>query len=108
MSDKWSGAVVRNARAYWLPKLPVPCSRCKRPVIHDERKRAGGWHVGHVIDRWMGGPDDISNTWPEHDHCNMSAGGKVGAAMTNRAHEGRRELAKVTMIPERTRRIRGR
>lgn len=105
MSEKWAGTKVRKARAYWLPKLPVPCARCGRPVVHIEGKRAGGWNVGHVHDRWAGGPDDISNTWPEHARCNMSAGGKVGAAMTNARRE---ESAAVSMLPERSRRIRGR
>lgn len=107
MAGKWQGSDVRKARAHWAPALPVPCARCGKPVMNDPAKRAGGWHVGHVIDRWMGGPDDISNTWPEHDTCNMSAGGKVGAAMTNRSREVRNP-ASVSMIPEQTRRIRGR
>ena len=64
------------------------------------------WHVGHVVDRWMGGPDDISNTWPEHARCNMSAGGKIGAQITNTR---RAEVAtSSSMAPERDRRIRGR
>ena len=104
MADKWAGRKVQEARDYWMKRLPVPCAKCGRPVLHDPSKRAGGWNVGHQIDRWMGGPDELSNTWPEHAHCNMSAGGRVGAAMTNR----NRTPATVTMLPERTRRIRGR
>ena len=105
MSGTWSGDKVRKARAFWLPQLPVPCAKCGKPVTHDSTKRAGGWNVGHVHDRWAGGSDDIANTWPEHDRCNMSAGGKVGAAMTNRHKES---AAAVAMMPERSRRIRGR
>ena len=104
MAGNWAGRKVRDARAYWAKRLPVPCAKCGKPVLHEAGKRAGGWNVGHQIDRWMGGPDDLSNTWPEHAHCNMSAGGKVGAAMTNRNIKP----ATVTMLPESTRRIRGR
>lgn len=109
MSGKWEGRKVHKARAYWLPRLPVPCARCRRPVIHDPAKRFGGWHVGHVHDRWAGGSDDISNTWPEHDRCNLSAGGRVGAAITNtRRAESAPTSSTRAMAPERDRRIRGR
>lgn len=83
MTQRWAGSVVRAARAHWLPRLPLPCRRCGRPVVNDPSKRNGGWTVGHIEDRWTGGSDSITNTWPEHSGCNYSAGGKVGAAMTN-------------------------
>ena len=80
MSTRWSGNRVRQARAYWRPRLPVPCCRCGRPVYHDDRKPAGGWHVDHYpIPRSAGG----TTTWPAHDHCNTSDGGKAGARITN-------------------------
>lgn len=107
MSGKWAGRKVHSARAYWLPRLPVPCARCKRLVIHDPAKKFGGWHVGHQVDRWLDGPDDISNQWPEHDKCNLSAGGKVGAAITN-TRRAQITMPTSTMAPERDRRIRGR
>ncbi len=81
--SEWSGRRVTSARAYWRPRLPLPCRRCGRPVRHDTTKRYGGWHVGHIVDRAMGGSDSTTNQWPEHDGCNMSAGGKIGAAITN-------------------------
>lgn len=87
MSTRWAGSVVVKARAYWRPRLPVPCCRCGRPVHHDPRKRAGGWHVDHYpIPRSAGGTE----TWPAHDLCNTSDGGKVGAAITNSRRRPRR------------------
>lgn len=102
MSGAWAGRKVQRARAYWQARLPVPCRRCRRPVMPDQK-----WHVGHVIDRWAGGPDDISNTWPEHAGCNLSAGGKVGAAITN-TRKAEAVTVRRGMTPERDRRIRGR
>ncbi|MGN8245284.1 HNH endonuclease [Cellulomonas soli] len=78
MSAAWGGRKVTNARAYWRARLPLPCRRCGRPVYADSR-----WHVGHVQDRVLGGGDSVSNQWPEHERCNTSAGGKLGAAITN-------------------------
>ena len=43
------------------------------------------------------------NTWPEHTHCNTSAGGRLGAAITN----ARRRVTRPTMVAERDRGIRG-
>lgn len=87
MSTRWSGNRVRQARAYWRPRLPVPCCRCGRTVYHDDRKPAGGWHVDHYpIPRSAGGTE----TRPAHDLCNTSDGGKVGAAITNSRRRPRR------------------
>ena len=69
---------MRQARAYWRPRLPLPCRRCGRPVLASQR-----WHVGHIRDRYAGGSDATTNQWPEHATCNERAGGKVGAAITN-------------------------
>lgn len=76
----WSGTKVRRARAYWRPRLPLPCRRCGKPVLATPES---GWHVGHIIDRALGGTDHLSNQWPEHNGCNTSAGGKIGARITN-------------------------
>lgn len=83
MAGTWSGRKVTNARAYWRPRLPLPCWRCGRMVVHDPNKPHGGWTVGHLIDRALGGSDAISNTWPECSRCNFGAGGKAGARITN-------------------------
>ena len=98
----WSGRTVTDARAYWRPRLPLPCRRCGRPVVHDPTRRYGGWHVGHIIDRALGGSvTDRSNQWVEHDRCNMRAGGQLGAAITNARHQQPR------IDSERARGIRG-
>ena len=43
------------------------------------------WHAGHIQDRAQGGSDSRNNYAPEHATCNMSNGGKLGAAITNMA-----------------------
>lgn len=79
MSDKWGGSYTRSARARLLPLLPLPCAKCGFDVTADQR-----WHVGHQVDRALGGTNDPSNLWPEHGRCNESAGGKLGHAMRRR------------------------
>lgn len=84
-SGTWSGSKVRKARAYWRARLPVPCCRCGRPVTVAMR-----WQVDHwPISREQGGTE----TWPAHATCNLSAGGKRGAEITNarRAARGARD-----------------
>lgn len=100
MSGRWAGRKVATARAYWTPRLPLPCRRCGKPVTTTMR-----WHVGHILDRALGGTDDPANQWPEHEACNTSAGGKLGAAITNAR---RPPAAGQTMAPESDRRIRPR
>lgn len=56
------------------------------------------------MDRGMGGSvTDVSNQWPECAKCNYSAGGKVGAAITN----GRKPVVAERMASEKDRGIRG-
>ena len=89
MAGNWSGSAVRKSRANWAARLPVPCSRCGKPVMP-----GSAWHVDHwPIPREMGGTE----TWPAHALCNMSAGGKRGAEITN----GRREPVKTARLEER-------
>lgn len=97
----WSGRKVTTARAQWAPRLPLPCGKsCGRLVTADQP-----WTVGHIIDRALGGSEtDPANQWPEHPKCNYSAGGRIGAAITN----GRRQPVRpLSMPPERDRGIRG-
>jgi len=96
----WAGRVVTSARDYWRARLPLPCWRCGRPVVASPES---GWHVGHVVDRAMGGAHGIENQWPEHKHCNLSAGGRAGAAKTN----ARRPTVAARLDRERDRGIRG-
>lgn len=97
-SSRWAGRKVGKARAYWSRRLPLACRRCGRPVTPGQR-----WQVGHILDRALGGDDGIENQWPEHQRCNLSAGGRLGAAITN----SRRARAARSMPPERRRGIRG-
>lgn len=82
----WSGSVVRAARRYWEPRLPLPCWRCGVVLV-----RGGGWTVGHLVDRALGGSvTDVANQWPECARCNFSAGGRAGARKTNARRRVRR------------------
>ena len=74
----WGGQKVTAARAMWAKRLPLPCSKCKRPVTADQ-----AWHVDHVIPRSQGGPEGVENQWPAHARCNTRDGGKAGARITN-------------------------
>jgi hypothetical protein len=75
----------------------APCRRCGRPVT------LAAYDAGHIDDRYAGGADDPANAWPEHPRCNRSAGGKVGAAITN----AKRAPVVARMDNERSRGIRG-
>jgi hypothetical protein len=85
---KWSTQSPK-LRAIIKPQLPLPCRRCGRPV-DDSMK----WHVGHIHDLALD-PEQlvtIADVGPEHQRCSTSAGGKLGAAITNQ----RRGKAKPT------------
>lgn len=60
------------------PLLPLPCVNCGRPVLPEHR-----WQVGHRKDAALGGRPTFANTGPAHAKCNNSAGGKLGARITN-------------------------
>ena len=76
---KWGGHLSRKARAIVKAMLPGACWRCGTPLTVE-----GEWHAGHVEDRGTGGELlNPSNLAPECTPCNLSAGGKVGAAITN-------------------------
>lgn len=76
---QWGGSQTRKWRAHFTPLLPLPCARCGLPVFPDMR-----WHVGHQIDRALGGGNTSDNLWPEHGRCNESAGGRLGHKMRRR------------------------
>lgn len=93
MTAAWSGRVVTTARALWLPRLPLPCFRCGRPVLATQR-----WTVEHVVERALGGDvTDPGNQWVSHARCNYQAGGRLGARRTN----ARRAPVKTKRIEER-------
>lgn len=98
-AKRWAGTTVRKARTYWQSRLPLPCWRCGRVLTPGSR-----WTVGHIVDRALGGSHtDPANQWPECARCNYSAGGKLGAAITN----ARRPIAEERRDSERARGIRG-
>ena len=75
----WHGSTVRDARAYWATQLPLPCSKCKRPVVPGQR-----WQVDHLIPRALGGDlTDRANQWPAHGRCNERAGTALGMQIKN-------------------------
>lgn len=62
------------------------------------------WTVEHLLERAYGGSEtDVSNQWVAHYTCNSSAGGRIGAAITN----GRRATTVERMDSEHSRGIRG-
>lgn len=75
---RWGGRDSEKARAIVRRMLPGACWRCGRPLDVDDK-----WHAGHVQDRMDGGQDSPDNLAPECEPCNLSAGGKRGAAITN-------------------------
>jgi hypothetical protein len=71
------------------PLLPLRCVNCPHPVTEDMT-----WQVGHRLDAALGGTPTMENAGPSHTmcpwckkRCNQVAGGKLGAAMTNRAKQ---------------------
>jgi hypothetical protein len=91
-SKKWGGRESINARAYWKPLLPRPCCRCGRPVVPRPWLHADGWHPDHwPVSREDGG----TQTWPAHAECNLSAGGRRGAEITNSARKRRQGMSGV-------------
>lgn len=80
---KWGGRAVMKLRQALGNTLPAPCWRCGKTV-----QPGDSWHVGHIQDRSDGGQDDarlitLAEVAVECARCNLSAGGKRGAAVTN-------------------------
>lgn len=79
--SKWGGNDSRKARAVCRAMLPAACWRCGKQITRETPESE--WHAGHLEDRGQGGEDRPSNYAPECTGCNTSAGGKLGAAITN-------------------------
>lgn len=75
---RWGGNDSRQARAIVRPMLPAQCTRCPGIVTEDM-----DWHADHIQEHALGGESNASNYGPAHAKCNTSAGGKLGARMTN-------------------------
>jgi 5-methylcytosine-specific restriction endonuclease McrA len=75
----WSGRAVTTARQRWERLLPLPCSRCGRPVEADQP-----WQVDHLQALAVGGGLDGRNQWPAHSGCNARHGTRVRAQLAGR------------------------
>ena len=73
---KWDSRAAK-ARARIAASLPAPCVECGRPVIADMK-----WDVGHRVPLSLGG--NVLDYGPSHRGCNRKAGGRLGAAKTNK------------------------
>ena len=76
---KWGGRRSTEARAKCRAMLPHACRKCGGEILPTDPESS--WHAGNRDDRVAGGSDD--GIEPEHARCNTSAGGKIGAAITN-------------------------
>jgi hypothetical protein len=68
------GYTHQKLRAQWEPKVAtgnLTCPRCTKPILPGQP-----WQLGHTDDR-------TGYNGPEHARCNLSAGGRAGAAVTN-------------------------
>jgi hypothetical protein len=54
--------------------LPCPCWRCGRMISPGEP-----WHLGHVVDRALGGTDE--RLAPEHAGCSRRSGSALGVTI---------------------------
>ena len=88
---KWGGRKSTEARAKCRLMLPHACRKCGGMITAEDPESS--WHAGHREDRVAGGTED--GIEPEHARCNTSAGGKIGAAMTN-AQRTTKQAAHIT------------
>jgi hypothetical protein len=87
VAAKWGGRTATRARARCRAMLPWVCRKCGGEILPTDPESS--WHAGHREDRVAGGTED--GIEPEHAHCNTSAGGRIGAAMTN-AQRGKQPM----------------
>lgn len=81
VAAKWGGRASTKARARCRAMLPWACRKCGGEILPTDPESS--WHAGHREGnehRDGGNEDGIE---PEHARCNTSAGGRVGAAITN-------------------------
>lgn len=72
---------TRRVRPTIQHMLPLPCVDCGRPVLPEQT-----WHVGHITPAALGGENTLENVGPSHGRCNVKAGGRIGARMSNTRH----------------------
>lgn len=56
----------------------ITCVDCGRPIQEGQT-----FDVGHRVDGYLGGGNELSNLGASHRICNRRSGGKAGAAHTN-------------------------
>jgi len=97
---RWGGAQSTKARAKIRAMLPAPCHRCGEIISPEDDEST--WQAGHEIDRMdteaLGLPE--SDTLPEHTSCNLKAGGRRGAAITNQKHSKSAQAATARLTHE--------
>jgi len=79
--------VRRHVKAEHAAGRAVTCIRTGRPILPGQP-----FDIGHIIDASRGGTHDLGNLGPEHRRPNRSAGGRLGAATTNRTSRRARGL----------------
>lgn len=75
----WNGRNVEKARAKVQAEIDqgrAVCGKCGKPVLPGQ-----AFDAGHVVDLMYGTADRTVQA--EHRSCNRSAGGRLGAAVTN-------------------------
>lgn len=95
---RWGGRASTRERAAWQKRIDAaggwPCCRCGRIVLPGITS-GRYWQPDHwPIPRELGGTE----THPAHAKCNLSAGGKRGAQITN----ARRTPVATRRLEERT------
>lgn len=72
----WGGARTMALREQIGSELPMPCSKCGRPV-HDWQP----WDIDHLVPRhvapWL--TWERSNMAPAHARCNRGDGGRIAS-----------------------------
>ena len=92
-SPEWA-RVTRVMRPRIKATLPAPCVDCGHPVDPE-----GAWQIGHIVSvaqgKQMGwttqqindptnlGPSHSNKSGPQGRSCNQSAGGRLGAQVSN-------------------------
>lgn len=67
-------------RKQYAAMLPLPCLEgCGNLVMPGQR-----WHLAHKVPASQGGQTTAHNTGVAHEHCNLKAGGRLGAATVNK------------------------
>lgn len=92
-AQKWSTHAPK-IRAQLTALLPLPCVDCGHLVTREHK-----WQVGHRTAASKGGTPTLANAGPSHQrseawprNCNQISGGKLGAAVTNRARQAGKDI----------------